>query len=245
MISIVLPVSSTHQSVNRCVESILAQQMSEWELIIVTAVPHDFLALEAVVRDDKRITIVELDGGSENFLKNVALNYVRGDYILLTRFNELFYPQRLSEIRTQLICTDVVIDNTVIQLPNKKFNLFSKALISVTARDYAFAKWRPSICFNRSLVSHRWNCGAASEADCLFFLRVLEQHGNSAVLLGNPTHERDLTEAAECFFDPYKLESTYEYCLDEVRKTGLGLKTSQFRRLVEDTMKVRTANNQV
>lgn len=101
--SIIMPVYNTADYVVQCIESVLAQTDTDWEVLIINDASTDNSA--QVVQDylaahpDERFTYLEHDhnqGLSE--ARNTALQYAKGDWISFLDSDDSFEPEFLEQL---------------------------------------------------------------------------------------------------------------------------------------------------
>ena len=133
MISIIVPVFNTEKYVGRCIESILNQSFSNFELILVDdySVDRSRNICESYAEKDKRIKLIclEENGGVSN-ARNVGIDYATGTYIMFADSDDYVdenwcqilyetvqkYPKALISSN---ICRVDNVGDVVPQVPNK------------------------------------------------------------------------------------------------------------------------------
>ena len=81
-VSIIMPVYNKEKYVRKAIESILAQTLTEWELIIIDDGSTDLsysICLEYT--GDKRVKVLHTKNGGVSRARNTGLNHARGEYI--------------------------------------------------------------------------------------------------------------------------------------------------------------------
>lgn len=101
--SIIMPVYNTSEFVIQCIDSVLAQTDTDWEVIIVNDVSTDNSA-EIVQNylaelNDERFTYIdhEVNQGLSG-ARNTALKYAQGDWISFLDSDDSFEPQFLEQL---------------------------------------------------------------------------------------------------------------------------------------------------
>ncbi|MEO0140263.1 MAG: glycosyltransferase family A protein [candidate division WOR-3 bacterium] len=93
MASVVIPVRNREQFIGRAIESALAQDFSDYEVIVVDNASED--KTRDVVRnfDDPRLRLIENPNGSIAFALNTGLRAARGKYILQLDSDDAYAPE--------------------------------------------------------------------------------------------------------------------------------------------------------
>ena len=83
LISIIVPVYNAEKYLDTCVESIIRQTYTNWELILVNDGSSDRSPeiCEKWSRRDPRITVIHKENGGASAARNAGLNAARGEYI--------------------------------------------------------------------------------------------------------------------------------------------------------------------
>lgn len=83
LISIIVPVYNAEKYLDTCVESIIRQTYTNWELILVNDGSSDRSPeiCEKWSRRDPRITVIHKENGGASSARNAGLNVARGEYI--------------------------------------------------------------------------------------------------------------------------------------------------------------------
>lgn len=114
LVSIVTPAYKAEPYIGQAIESVLAQTMPDWELIIVEDCSPDNTA-QVVERylDDPRITLLHNEQNlGEGASRNRALEVAQGEWITLLDADDWYAPNRLERLLTvaQEMGQQVVID---------------------------------------------------------------------------------------------------------------------------------------
>ena len=97
-ISIIVPVYKTEPYLARCVESILTQTFTDWELILVDDGSPDRCPemCDAYATEDKRIKVIHKENGGLSDARNHGLDVATGDYILFVDSDDYIHPHMLQ-----------------------------------------------------------------------------------------------------------------------------------------------------
>lgn len=105
-ISIIVPVYNVESYLTRCIESILAQTYTNWELILVDDGSPDRCPeiCDAYAAKDKRIKVLHKTNGGLSDARNHGLDVATGDYILFVDSDDYIHPhmlQAMSRLATE------------------------------------------------------------------------------------------------------------------------------------------------
>ncbi len=99
MISIIAPTYNHEEFIGTCIESVLAQTYTHWEMIIINDGSTDKTGNVVASYQDQRIKyIVQENKGIERLSEtyNAALNIARGDYIAILEGDDFWPPSKLE-----------------------------------------------------------------------------------------------------------------------------------------------------
>ena len=99
MISVIIPAYNAAGTIRRCIQSVLEQTYTEWEMIIVDDGSKDDTLGICQSYDDSRIRVLHKENGGVSSARNMGLNLAQGDYIAFIDsddFIETDYLQHLS-----------------------------------------------------------------------------------------------------------------------------------------------------
>ncbi|MCI9617526.1 MAG: glycosyltransferase [Eubacterium sp.] len=82
-VSIITPVYNSAKYINKCIDSVLNQTYSNWELILVNdgSTDQSRSICESYSKKDKRIILVNQENSGVSVARNTGLDYSTGDYI--------------------------------------------------------------------------------------------------------------------------------------------------------------------
>ena len=83
IISIIVPVYNAEKSLDRCVQSIVGQTYTRWELILVDDGSKDLSGAlcDEYMNSDIRITVYHKENGGVSSARNVGLEHIKGEYV--------------------------------------------------------------------------------------------------------------------------------------------------------------------
>lgn len=111
LISIIVPVYKVEPFLSRCVDSIIGQTFSDFELILVDDGSPDCCGeiCDRYGTTDSRIHVIHKENGGLSDARNAGLEVVRGDYICFVDSDDWVSPQYLEKLLKNLQETDADI----------------------------------------------------------------------------------------------------------------------------------------
>ncbi len=99
-ISVIVPVYNAGDFLDRCIESVLAQSESDWELVAVDDGSKDnsLSILNGYAAKDARIRVFHKENGGAGSARNLGLEMARGEYIVFLDCDDVLEPHYLKEL---------------------------------------------------------------------------------------------------------------------------------------------------
>lgn len=102
MFSIIIPVYNVEQYVSRCIDSIIAQDLDDWEVVLIDDGSSD--GSGAVCDDyatkDSRIKVIHETNHGVSHARNTGIDNMTGDYVMFIDPDDWIGPELLSECKT-------------------------------------------------------------------------------------------------------------------------------------------------
>lgn len=97
-VSIIIPIYKTEKYLSRCLDSVLNQGHSDFEIICVNDGSPDNAAqiLEEYVKSDRRIKLITQENQGLSVARNMGLKLAQGDYIYFLDADDAMHPQLLE-----------------------------------------------------------------------------------------------------------------------------------------------------
>lgn len=97
-VSIMMPAYNAERTIGPAIDSVLAQTMPDWELIVVDDGSTDGTAAQAAERTgrDARIRLVRQANGGESAARNTALQQMQGELMAFLDADDLYLPEHLA-----------------------------------------------------------------------------------------------------------------------------------------------------
>ncbi len=102
IISIIVPVYNAEPYLDRCVQSILAQTMSNFELILIDDGSPDRCGelCDAYAKQDPRISVIHQANAGQAAARNRALDIAEGEYFAFVDSDDYIHPKMLEVLLT-------------------------------------------------------------------------------------------------------------------------------------------------
>ena len=130
-ISIIVPVYNSAETIKECVNSIVAQDFTNWELLLVddgsSDCSHD-ICLELAAQD-KRVVALQQEHKGVSAARNLALDKARGTYICFVDADDTVEPDYLSSLYEHHDC-DMVICGYYVDCYNEEKHLVNREMHS-------------------------------------------------------------------------------------------------------------------
>lgn len=98
LISIIVPVYKVEDFIDTCIQSILNQTYTTWELILVDDGSPDRCPqiCDDYATKDQRIKVIHKENGGLSSARNVGLDNMTGEYVTFLDSDDFFHPQYLE-----------------------------------------------------------------------------------------------------------------------------------------------------
>lgn len=97
-VSIIMPAKNSGAYIRRCIESVLSQKFTDWELLIINDGSTDDTVVTAMSfsKDDERIRVFDSQGKGVSAARNYGLELSTGDHIAFIDSDDSVDPEYLS-----------------------------------------------------------------------------------------------------------------------------------------------------
>lgn len=182
-ISVIVPVYNTERYLHRCIDSILTQTYTEFELLLVDDGSQDNSGTicDKYASKDARIRVFHKENGGVSSARNLGLNNASGEWVCFVDSDDFVNHSFLESFYNLDDSPDICFQGLIFQLPNKRYisqmddSLFSNSLeetLLLVYRKKLFG-WGCNKLFKRSiLLEHRirFNTNLHIREDELFTL---------------------------------------------------------------------------
>lgn len=110
-LSIIIPVYNAEKVIAHCLESILCQTYSDFEIILVNDGSKDnsLAVCKALATQDSRIVVIDKSNGGPNSARNAGLKASRGGYIMFVDADDSLLDNETIKSNISLFDTDIDI----------------------------------------------------------------------------------------------------------------------------------------
>ena len=100
VLSIIVPVYNAEKYLDRCIKSIYAQTLTDYEIILVNdGSKDDSLALcRKYAESDSRITVIDKENGGAGSARNKGIELAKGEYLAFPDVDDWFEPNMYEEL---------------------------------------------------------------------------------------------------------------------------------------------------
>ena len=97
MVSIIVPIYNAEKYLRECLDSIIAQTFTDWELILVDDGSTDSSGsiAESYARSNPKIKVIHVENGGLSWARNHGIDMARGDYLMFVDADDALYPDSI------------------------------------------------------------------------------------------------------------------------------------------------------
>ncbi len=98
MISVIVPIYKTEKTLERCINSILAQSLKDFELVLINdgSPDNSEQICKKFAAEDKRIRYILKENGGLSSVRNLGIEEAKGDYIAFVDSDDYIEPDMLE-----------------------------------------------------------------------------------------------------------------------------------------------------
>ena len=120
-ISVIVPVYNAESTLRACVDSVLAQTISDFELILVNDGSQDTSGsiCDAYTEQDVRIRVIHQKNAGVSAARNAGMDQARGEYLLFVDSDDSIEPEMMDTVRSYAVsenCDAVISGLRVFEL---------------------------------------------------------------------------------------------------------------------------------
>lgn len=111
MISVIVPVYNVKDYLARCVESIISQDYTDLEIILVDDGSTDGSGeiCDELMEGDSRITVIHKENGGLSSARNIALDSMKGEYVFFVDSDDYIMPGILRKLHHACVTNNAEI----------------------------------------------------------------------------------------------------------------------------------------
>ena len=182
-ISVIVPVYNTEKYLRRCIDSVLAQTYTDFELLLIDDGSKDSSGAicDEYAAQDTRMRVFHKENGGVSSARNMGLDHARGEWITFVDSDDWLSKDYLDDLirhsDSDLVIADFVVEgssqwNEI--LPVGQWQ--GKELSGIIERDVALARFTAPWCklLKKSLIGQiRFYTELTTQEDALFMFRYL------------------------------------------------------------------------
>lgn len=202
MLSVIIPVYNAERTIEKCVNSVIEQQISNMEIIIINdgSIDGSKKKCEELAKRHSQIKMVNLENGGVSTARNAGLDVARGKYIQFVDaddFVEKEMAQIMIDIAEKMQCELVMCGfqrefyhkgkpwtNNTISCENRTldYNQFEQSFEELLIKGYINPPWNKL--YLRSLITdnNRFIKGLSLGEDLIFNLEIIKKVKRIGVL---------------------------------------------------------------
>ena len=130
-ISVIVPVYNTEKYLDRCIQSILAQTYTNFELLLIDDGSTDSSGVicERYAELDSRVRVFHKENGGASSARNVGLDNARGEFVGFVDADDYVLPEFLSNFINICIGEDLLVQGIIPDYSISKDYIIKKASI--------------------------------------------------------------------------------------------------------------------
>lgn len=112
LISILIPVYNAEKHLNRCIDSIINQTFTNYEVILINdgSTDKSGALCDKISKTDKRISVIHQPNGGPNKARNAGIENAKGEYLVFIDSDDMLYTNDTLEINIDFLLKDPDID---------------------------------------------------------------------------------------------------------------------------------------
>lgn len=138
-ISVIVPVYNTEKYLHRCVDSILAQTFTDFELLLIDDGSTDSSGAicDEYAQKDSRVRVFHKKNGGVSSARNLGLDNAKGEWISFVDSDDWIELSMLDEVYKKVCesCSDIVFVDININFPNNKNQYYESFRWKYTPQD--------------------------------------------------------------------------------------------------------------
>ena len=151
-VSVIVPVYNTEKYLNKCIDSILAQTFTDFELLLIDdgSTDNSGFICDEYAEKDKRVKVFHKENGGVSRARNLGIDNAQGEYLSFIDSDDYIRPEMYSELvaiadkfNVDLVSSDLKINSEIIDNGNIP-------AIKVIDEDYIIKFLRPAFSVNQT-----------------------------------------------------------------------------------------------
>lgn len=150
MISIIIPVYKTEKYLHRCIDSILTQTYSDWELLLIDDGSPDKSGeiCDDYAKNDERIKVIHKKNGGVSSARNAGLDVAKGQWVVFVDSDDWCEENYLSDF----ISTQKNLHEDCVVLQGRKNEVDGKVVDNLVLKECSYENVSEAMLENNLLV---------------------------------------------------------------------------------------------
>ena len=167
VVSIIVPVYNAEKFLNRCIDSILAQTYTDWELLLIDDGSKDASGriCDEYATKDERIRVFHKENGGVSSARNLGLDHAQGEWITFVDSDDYIEENFLKSFEGNLDA-DLVVGNAVLINNENRMSIID---VGLSEGLYPFPSKSISSILSKSIIRVPW--GKLYKKECIGSLR--------------------------------------------------------------------------
>lgn len=142
-LTVIIPVFRVEDTLDRCVESVLSQNVADMEVILVDDGSPDCCPrmCDNWAAKDQRVRVIHKSNGGLSDARNAGLDTATGDFVTFVDSDDYLAPDTYEPLMAQADACDILEFSVAdrLQLPEQSFDDMKQYWIETRAYEHAFA----------------------------------------------------------------------------------------------------------
>lgn len=229
MVSIIVPVYKSKDTLKRCVESLLAQTVEDTEMILVDDGSPDGSGelCDKLAEEDSRIRVIHKENGGVSSARNVGIEAAKGDYLLFADSDDYVEQDMVEKLLSGIGNDDIAIcgfhhhyqGRDIVRIPEVPGQSGEENFLALYGEGFLNMPWNKlykreltgrfdeslslgeDLLFNLDYLSRCRKIAVLSDKLC-YYIQDLQKTSLSSVVRTNRLElARRVCEAAEAFYE--------------------------------------------
>lgn len=147
LISIIIPIYNTEKYLDRCIQSVLAQTYTNWELLLIDDGSTDSSGAicDKYAAQDSRILVFHKPNGGVSSARNLGLDNAKGEWVSFVDSDDWIMPMYLTHMYEHIANVELVVSSVTSYNNNGRmirlYNSYIPAFLNLTEANLLFEKY--------------------------------------------------------------------------------------------------------
>lgn len=225
LITVIVPVYNKENQISRCIDSVLSQNYTNWELILVDDGSTDASSeiIKTYLSDDRIIYIYKENGGVSS-ARNLGMKLKKGQWMIFLDADDYFLPNALELLLNNAIANSISVSsaNFFVEVSDKRFGLCegNKRIIKDNFKAWFFYSYyirAGSTLFKSSVMTnYEFDESLSRFEDVKFWFDVMR---NEKIVFSSDYVMVYSCDNLELSYKVQNIYSDYTFCMDFTGKS--------------------------